>query len=224
VANPTKAQRTHRRRVLVTALILIGALLIASSAELHGAVQGAVRWASGMIRDHPFLGTALFVVLAAISAMLAFFSSVILIPVAVDQWGPLTTVVLLWMGWTLGGLAAYSVGRYWGAGVVRFFVSRATMDRYESQVNANAPFHVILLVQGALPSEIPGYLLGIARYPLLPYLAALSIAQLPYSIGAVILGNGFLHRQFGLMIVIGTLGLIITGLAAIGLKRFLAPA
>ena len=224
MANPTKAQRAHRRRVLVTGLILLAAILIASSAELHSMVQGAIHWASGAIRNYPFSGAVLFVVLAAISAMLAFFSSVVLIPVAVDQWGNLFTGVLLWVGWNLGGLAAYTVGRYLGTRFVRFFVSRAAITRYESRINASAPFSVILLVQSALPSEIPGYLLGTARYPSLPYLLALSIAQLPYAIGAVILGSQFLHRQYGLMIVVGALGLTLMGLATLRLRRFLVPA
>lgn len=125
MANPTKAQRAHRRRVLVTGLILLAAILIAASAELHAMVQSAIRWASGAVAGHPVSGAILFVLLAGISAMLAFFSSVVLVPVAVDQWGNLTTGILLWVGWTLGGLAAYTLGRFWGTKVVRFFVSRA---------------------------------------------------------------------------------------------------
>ena len=85
MANPTKAQRTHRRRVLVSGLLLLAAILIASSGELHGLVQSAVRWGGGAIETHPVWGAAVFVVLAGLSAMLAFFSSVVIVPVAVHE-------------------------------------------------------------------------------------------------------------------------------------------
>ena len=61
--------------------------------------------------------------LAALSAMLAFFSSVVVVPVASHQWGPVATVALLWMGWLLGGTMAYAIGRFLGSRVVRQVVS-----------------------------------------------------------------------------------------------------
>lgn len=210
--------------MLVSGLILLAAILIASSTQLHSLVESAIRSGSGVIKQHPVWGVAVFVALAGLSAMLAFFSSVVLVPVAVAQWGNLITGILLWIGWTLGGLTAYSIGRFLGTRVVGFLVSRAAVARYESRINVHAPFSVILLVQSALPSEIPGYLLGTARYPVLPYVLALSIAELPYAVGSVVLGSGFLHRQYLLMLVIGTLGLGLMAFAAIRLKRFLAPA
>ena len=50
---------------------------------------------------------ALFVLLAAISAVLAFFSSALLLPVAVFTWGSKVTFVLLWLGWLLGGIGTH---------------------------------------------------------------------------------------------------------------------
>ena len=51
-------------------------------------------------------GAVLFVVMSAAAAMLAFFSTAVLVPVAVVTWGQTGTFVLLWVGWILGGVCA----------------------------------------------------------------------------------------------------------------------
>ena len=76
-----------------------------------------------------------------------------------------------------------------------------------------AGFGLILLFQLALPSEVPGYILGIMRFRLGIYLAALAIAELPFAIGAVWLGKSFLERDYLSMIVIGAVGVVFLFLA-----------
>jgi hypothetical protein len=45
------------------------------------------------------LGAVVFVLLSAVSAMLAFFSSALLVPAAVFAWGNTLAVGLLWLGY-----------------------------------------------------------------------------------------------------------------------------
>jgi hypothetical protein len=42
----------------------------------------------------------------------------------------------------------------------------------------------VLLFQVAMPSEVPGYMLGIARYQFLNYILILGMVELPFAIGA----------------------------------------
>ena len=83
---------------------------------------------------------------------------------------------------------------------------------------------VVFFFQLALQSEIPAYVLGMARYPLLRYLLALSAAELPIAIGAVILGSGFLNRQYWLMVGVGLVGIGVVSLAIRALHRKLSKA
>jgi uncharacterized membrane protein YdjX (TVP38/TMEM64 family) len=69
-------------------------------------------------------------------------------------------------------------------------------------------FGFILLFQLALPSEIPGLVLGLAHFPLDRYLLALAIAELPYAIGTTMLGASFVSRQFGLLITLGATAVV----------------
>ena len=73
---------THRVRAIVL-VALVGALLVlAWSPPVHRAVLQVFEAAKELITVHPMLGAALFVVLSALAAMLAFFSSAVLVPAA----------------------------------------------------------------------------------------------------------------------------------------------
>ncbi len=144
------------KRLIGLALLLLLAVLVAASSRLHGAAEAAVELVGAVIQQHPGWGVVAFVILAALSAMLAFFSSVVVVPVAAHQWGDVTTVVLLWVGWLLGGASAYAIGRFLGARVVRRLVSAAHVRYYEDRMTAHAPFWMILRSSWPFPRRSPG--------------------------------------------------------------------
>lgn len=80
------------------------------------------------------------------------------------------------------------------------------MRRYKPLLDKQPSFGSVLLFQLALPSEIPGYLLGLARYPLPRYLAALMLAELPYAVGTVLLGIGFVNRDTTTLVAVCIVG------------------
>jgi uncharacterized membrane protein YdjX (TVP38/TMEM64 family) len=197
----------RRNRLVGLALVLLAAVVVAASGRLHGMAQTAVELVGAIIQQHPRWGVFAFVMLAALSAMLAFFSSVVVVPVASHQWGPVATVALLWVGWLLGGTMAYAIGRFLGSRVVRQVVSARRVKYYGDRLTAHAPFWMILLFQFAVPSEIPGYVLGSVKYGFPAYFLALALAELPFAIGAVFLSSGFLARQYWTMLVVGIAGI-----------------
>lgn len=199
---PAERSAVWRRAVALTALCIVLAA-VASSETLHAALLDVLEAGEQIIRLHPILGATLFVVFAAVSAMIAFVSVAVVVPVAIYTWGQGVTILLLWVGWILGGAFAYGIARYLGRSVVRWLTAEAGLKRLESAVNGKTPFSLVLLLQLALPSEIPGYLLGLVRYPLYRYLAALAVAELPYAMATVLLGSTFLERRSGLLLAIG---------------------
>ena len=194
------------RRALILLLVCGALVAVGSSEALHSALLRAVAAAGELIAERPLLGAVVFVLLAAASAMLAFFSSAVVVPVALYTWGKATCLLLLWTGWTLGGIASYWLGRTLGRPAVRWMLPAATLARYEEQISRKTPFHLVLLLQLALPSEVPGYLLGLVRYPFWRFLAAFMIAEIPYAVGTVYLGAGFLERHLLLLAVVGAAG------------------
>lgn len=205
--------RPYERHILILGVVVILAGLIAASDALHAKSEEIIVFAEGLISRVPVLGMLLFVLLTMVSAMLVFFSSAILVPVGVYAWGATVCLILLWIGWFLGGAAAFAVGRYLGRSVATRIVGESTIANFEKQLSGRARFLHIVLFQAALPSEIPGYVLGTLRYRFWPYLAALGIVELPYALGTVYLGASFLEREGIRLILVGVVAILVSVLA-----------
>ncbi len=201
-----RERRGHRKRFIAIVVAIVAVAAISWFEPAHGLIDRLIELVETEVNRHPLLGALFFVLLAALSAIIAFFSSAVVVPVGVVAWGEMTTFALLWTGWFLGGMTAYAIGRFLGRPVVKRLVNPVTMFRYERKISENAGFGSVLLFQLALPSEVPGYILGIMRFRLGIYLAALAVAELPFAIGAVWLGKSFLERDYLSMIAIGVAG------------------
>jgi uncharacterized membrane protein YdjX (TVP38/TMEM64 family) len=212
VAPPGRLAHTWRRIGLSLALLLLLGFAL-SQAEWRALLLRIIGIAQVAMSDHPTAGALLFLLLSAFSVMAAFFSSAVLVPAAVATYGPWGTFFLLWSGWILGGSTSYAVGRGLGRPIVRRMTSPELLARYESRITATAPWGVVLLLQLALPSELPGYLLGLLRWGYLRYLPALALGELPYAIGTVFLGEQFLAGRTVTLVMSGA-GVIVLSVVA----------
>jgi uncharacterized membrane protein YdjX (TVP38/TMEM64 family) len=137
----------------------------------------------------------------------------------VYTWGKLTCLVLLWLGWLLGGIASFCVGRFLGLRFAALLIGDDRIADWQSQVSERTRFIHILAFQAIVPSEIPGYVLGILRYRFSFYLAALAITELPYVVAVVFLGESFVKGDSTLIIVLGLL-IIMLGIFVVRFYRF----
>jgi uncharacterized membrane protein YdjX (TVP38/TMEM64 family) len=169
-----------------------------------------------MVDAHPLAAAALFVLLAALSAMLVLFSGALLVPVGIEAWGAGACFVLLWAGWWLGGLLTYGLGRGFGRAIVERLLSAATLARHDGRIGAQLTFPAALLLLLGLPSDVVGYYFGMARYPPGRYLLALLLAELPYAWGTVFLGAAFLDRE-----ILPLLGGTLAALAIFAWQRWM---
>lgn len=184
--------RVIPRRLVLLLLVVAAAGLVVASAPLHGALTNIVATGEAFMARAPVAGAAVFVGLTAVSAMIAFFSTGLLAPLAIATWGPLTTFVLLWVGWLAGGAVSYVIGRYLGRGVAALLVGGETLDHWEREVRDRSHVRHLLLFQLAMPSEILGYVLGLVRYSFATYIGVLSLTEIPYALAIVYLGESFL--------------------------------
>lgn len=128
---------------------------------------------------------------------------------------------MLWTAWLAGGCCSYALGRTVGRNLAAWLASPERVEEYAGRITANAGFLTVLLFQLALPSEVPGYVLGAAGYPFRRYLAALALAELPFAIGAVYLGESFVRRDYLVLLAVGVAGITLSVLAFRGLHRSL---
>ncbi len=201
----------HRlqRHILIIGTLIIIAGLFAASDTLHDKTGELIIWTEAAISEAPLLGMLLFVLLAMVSAMVAFFSSALLAPIAVYTWGKAGCLALLWLGWLLGGIASFCIGRFLGRSVAAMIIGEEKLSGWERQVSEHTRFIHVLLFQATVPSEIPGYVLGILRYPFLLYLAVLAITELPYAVAVVYLGESFLERNAIVFIISGVAAILL---------------
>lgn len=204
-------------------LVLVFALLAAllSSDALYALLQRLLTATGPWIAAHPGWGGLIFVLVSALSAMLAFFTSAVLVPAAVVSWGKVVTVALLWLGWFIGGLCAYGIGRSLGRPLLGTRGWDKVSTFYRQRLSAHVGLPVVLLLQLALPSEIPGYLCGLLRVRLRIYVAALALAELPFAIGTVWVGESILQREGGWLIGLGVAAAVTSGYALYVLHKTL---
>jgi uncharacterized membrane protein YdjX (TVP38/TMEM64 family) len=196
----------HRRRLVLLVVLVVAATVVTATDPVHQAMLSIVASMEPIIREHAIAGAILFVLLSALSAIAFFFSTAVITPVAVEAFGPITTLFLLWLGWILGGLAAYAIGRRFGRRVAGWFVDPLHLRDYERRARRLASLGHVLLFQLAVPSEIPGYVLGLAGCRFRTFLAAMALGELPFAIAAVYLGESFLDRNYLMFLAIGISG------------------
>ncbi len=182
-------------------IIVVG--LFSASDMLHGGMEDVIAWIEGIIVQAPVSGMVLFVLLAMASAMVAFFSSAVIAPVAIYAWGKAATFALLWLGWLLGGILSFCIGRFLGRSVVGMIIDEEKIAGWERELGTRARFTHILAFQAVVPSEIPGYVLGILRYRFSWYLLALAVTELPYAAATVYLGESFLEGDSLVFVLVG---------------------
>lgn len=204
--NASPASRRGSRslvRVLLVLLICVMAALLLSVDWVYSGMHRLLAAAEPLISGHPVLGALAFVLLSALSAILAFFSSALLVPAAVFAWGNALTLVLLWIGWLLGGICMYWLGHGMRGSNGDKAAPGGRFAAYLPRVSREVSFPLVLLWQLALPSEIPGYLCGYLRVPFRTYVVALAIGELPYAAAAVWLGQSVVDRQVGWLVALG---------------------
>lgn len=208
-----------RHRALVLLLVFAAVAGLLTIEPLHDALLQLLAASEPVIAAHPVVGMVLFVLLSALSAMVAFFSSALLVPVAVYSWGQPATMLLLWVGWLLGGLCAYAIGFGLGRPLLTTMGATRLLDFYRDRLPGQVPFVLVLLLQLALPSEIPGYLFGLLRVRVRTYFAALALAELPFVVGTVLVGDSVVEQRGGMLLLLGAVGAGISLYALLLLRR-----
>jgi uncharacterized membrane protein YdjX (TVP38/TMEM64 family) len=192
-----------QRHIVIVGVLIVVAGVIAASDTLHDRTEGIIVWIDGVVSRAPVLGMLFFVLLAMVSAMVAFFSSAVFAPIAVYAWGKAGTFMLLWLGWLLGGILSFCIGRFLGRSAVSMIIDEEKIAGWEHELGTRARFTHILMFQAVVPSEIPGYVLGVLRYSFPLYVAALAVTELPYAIATVYLGESFLEGESSAFILLG---------------------
>lgn len=188
------------------------------SPTAKGWLEAVAGWAEGVMQTHPVAGAVVFFLLSAVSALIAFASTVVLVPPATEVWGKPLTFLLLWGGWIAGAVAAFGIG-YFSRRLLHRLVSREDLAKYEEMVSKRMPLWAATLLCLAVPSEVPGYLLGALHYPFWKFVVAIATAEGIYGIGIVIAGDTLGEAKLWPVIAIVAAMVAMAGVAWYVLRR-----
>lgn len=192
---PSKyASRFEKLGALALIVALVLALFLASE-TITDALYALIFWGEGLINAQPLLGTIAFFALSALSAILAFASTILLIPSAILVWGMPLTFLLLLGGWIAGAIITYWIGSRLARPALAWLVTEQKLSHYERLVSKETKFWMILLFCLAVPSEIPGFILGAMRYDFAKFISAVIIAETIYAFGSVLVAQDILDKE-----------------------------
>lgn len=152
-------------------------------------------WTEGLINSQPLLGAFVFIFLSGFSAMFAFASNVALVPSAILVWGVPLTFFLLLTGWLIGAITAYFIGLGLARPAISAFMNREKRTHYEHFITEKTSFWIILLFCLAVPSEVPGYVLGTVRYPFFRFIVAMAIAESVSGLAILLIAQNILDQS-----------------------------
>lgn len=181
-------------------------------------IEAVNAWAEDTMAAHPVLGAGVFFALSAASAILAFASSVVLVPAANEAWGKPVTFALLWAGWMTGSLVTYGVGHFARSLLYRL-VDRKELDRYQELASKRMTLWAATLLCLAVPSELPGYIFGALRYPLVKFLIAIGIAEGVYGAGIILAGDSLVEAKPLALAATGGALVLVAAIASYVLRR-----
>lgn len=186
----------HKKHFLSVFLILLAIAVFAASFQVQEFVEQSFLTVKNLIETNEITGLLVFIALGALSSMLSPFSVVPFIPIAVLAWGDMPTIFIVLFGWVLGGVISFSLTRFLGRPFVRKFISFEHIDHYLKQLPEKLEFELLLVFRLALPSEIPGYVVGLTSFPFRRYLLATILSEIPFAVISVYASEAFLKKQY----------------------------
>lgn len=204
-----------KKRSILLALGLVAVVvvlvLLSYSETFRGLLDSITLWAKDLMAANPQLGALVFFLFSMLSAMLAFASSAALVPPANLVFGKLVTFLLLWGGWLAGAVVAYLIGSLARPLLIRLGY-KEKIEKYEEYVSRRMKFWMVLLFCFAVPSEIPGYVLGGVHYSFWRFVIAMAVTEAIYALGIVFAGESLLaDNPLPLILILGALILIGAG-------------
>ena len=158
---------------------------------------------SEAVARNVFYGALIFTVLEAVSIVFAPVTTIFLIPVAADIFGPLLTALLSVLGWTVGSVIAFGIARRFGRPVLEKIVEPKKLERYRNYISPDTEFMTVLLLRVMLPVDVVSYAVGlftVMRFR--KYLLATVIGITPFSFIYSYGGGAFLMGEYRLSILI----------------------
>jgi len=106
-------------------------------------------------------GMVAYVAIEIIATVVAPISATPLIPIAANVWGVAITAALSILGWTIGSLIAFAIGRRYGLPLAQKFISAHNLEKLHKHIPQERIFWSVVLLRIMIPVDLLSYALGI---------------------------------------------------------------
>jgi len=171
----------NRRIIILSGVAIIIAFLFWYSSVLQEVFYAVVDFLGELALQNEFLAIMVFILTAALAALISPLTNIPLVPIATLIWGPFLTTIFLLVGWLVGDIIAYVIGRHLGHKIVCYIVSAEKLEEWSNVVKKHTNFRRALFLRVALPAEL-GYAFGIIRYHFGYFMLITFFAELPLAI------------------------------------------
>jgi len=120
-------------------------------------------WLERWISVHPVLGAGIYVALLAAAVVLLPFSSLALLPLAIQSYGLVLTALLSAAGWWIGCLMAFQAARI-GRRYLERVTSLQAVDHLEEKIPHDVGFGGIVVLRLILPVDAVSFALGLLKH------------------------------------------------------------
>ncbi len=132
-------------------------------------------------------GPLLFILIYALRPLI-FFSAAILTLAGGFLFGPVWGIVFVVIGSNLSAMVAYTVGRYFGQGLLDDEESTGFLQRYANSMRSHS-FETIMIMRFIfLPYDLVNYMAGLLRIDWKAFLLATMLGNIPGTIAFVLAG------------------------------------
>lgn len=112
-----------------------------------------------------WVGAAIYIILMALSIVVAPINTIFLLPAAAQSFGELRAAVYSIIGWLIGSIIAFSIARKLSSNSNKLTNNRLfrLMCRYESRLSRQQYYLLIIFLRIIMPADILSYTLGFLK-------------------------------------------------------------
>lgn len=160
--------------------------------------------------EHRLLGAVLLALVMCATTVFAPLTSLPLIPVIAPILGPFTTGTACYVGWTVGAICAFWIGRRYGQAFILRYVKRESLVRYEQCIRPDIGFILIVALRMLVPVDVVSYALAIlSTISFKKYIAATMLGILWFSYAFAYGGIALMEHNYVLLSYIGVASVVI---------------
>ena len=165
-----------------------------------------------------FLGILIYIIFVQLAIVFVPLSSMPLVPLASNIWGPFNTSLINVFSWTLGSTIVFLISRKWGISIIGKLIPLKEIHKIENKIPKENEFWSIVFLRMIVPVDILSYALGLlSNIKLRNYILATFIGIIPFAFIFSYLGSvPFIYQLLAFIIA---MIFILTGLIVKELRK-----